>query len=567
MKENNLLKKLLIFVLLDGVITTIVQYLVNQVLESYVHIKVPVIVVGLVATIAVLLVFFLLQMLLYRLKKWYTGHKLKTELSKIETNILKDFFSLRLGSATFVEDYMDAGKLGSAQTFRRYVKAVADGVKGDLTLDPGMDESMKQAVMRLTSLSHMKAFVEYVGRPEFDWNQKQKFVDEYRLRIRRISELCRQLVGEDHWDEAECASTILVYEQELRQNAMDMKEQYVPLSYRKSDSTKDTVSLEQLLELEEGIVLVADAGYGKTWSLREMAGILAERYLTNTDKHIPIFIEMGKITTNVAKPVSEAINSELFRGKLTDEKLNDFMQSHSLVLFIDGMDEALNPVAEMVRIELENLNSYGNLKICGGTRSSHRNKFPDALSQFDICDLETEELRMFIEKNVSAEYVEQATRDWITDEVSLFRNIKTPFYITSYCKAINSGRKPTSELEIIEFCVEGIIQRELDKGFRANQQIIRELLIRLCEKLDQRSEQEGIEVQFLPEMDTIREITDQMSYDTDLYASVPVIVDDLVELMILTRKESTKTRRYYIGFYENSYRYMFSLGEDDDLFQ
>lgn len=478
--------------------------------------------------------------------------------------VTKRDMDITLLAALLQFDFVAECKVGPLHVFKNHVRAVADDKNAYVSHNSDLDNKLDNYIMQMTALKSLNNFLIYLSDPEMEWTGKSEFVNEYKERIEKVIIHCYQNIGEQNKETVDLQSSINIYVQNILQKSQDHKLAYVPLSYKKTDSSLTDYKLEDLLKSPKGAILVADAGYGKTWSILELAGKIAEQWLYDNSKAFPILIEMGSIATDSATPIRDTILLDIFGGNISDKQLERIIRNYQIALFVDGMDEAVDNIDDRARIELNSYYGFNNIRIFGGTRGDHKNKFPIELSQYSICDLNPIQLEDFINKNVRKEYVAQALTDWITDASSYFVNLKTPFYITCYCKAINAGNVgPTSNYEIIEFCINGIIERELEKGFMIQKWIVKQILSKVCAELCEREKETGKDVHFILERDLINELEKSIIYNKNQFESIPAVIDNLVELQIL--KRVVHRIKSYIGFYENQYRLVFmpeEPGED-----
>ena len=415
--------------------------------------------------------------------------------------------------------------------------------------------------MGLTGLRNLIDFLEYLSINNWTCPGKEEYLQKYRDSVDATLQNYYAEMGEQERDVVDLQSCLNVYMKKLIIKQEEQMKRYVPLVYRKADSSRQDFSLEELKNIDKDLVITADSGYGKSWSLVEMAGQFAKDYCQDSiNNPVPILIEMGLITTISVNPLQEKINEICFAGKMAKDKLESFMKEAKLVLFIDGMDEAKDAVTDEASIEMKNFyEHYPNIRIIGGTRGDHRNRYPDKLLQFDVCNLNEEQLEKFIKKFVKPEYVEIAISDWITNEQSFYGNLKTPFYITCYCEAINGGKRAHNSVEVVEFCLDEMIKREISKGLKASERLINDILCTFCDELLVLEEKELKEVTRMLNLDLKNLLEQKLRYDTKENASISELLDSLVEMQILRYFEIRK--RYYVGFVHEQYRRIYSPDE------
>ena len=117
-----------------------------------------------------------------------------------------------------------------------------------------------------------------------------------------LAEIKRQIRIENQ-DEAEYKQAVIKYLMDLQGIRDNHKSSYVPLSYNLEANPNEKKTLDVLMDdclvnQKTGFRLVAEGGYGKTWSIFEIAGNYASQYLADPDNQnsmIPIVVEFGKL--------------------------------------------------------------------------------------------------------------------------------------------------------------------------------------------------------------------------------------------------------------------------------
>lgn len=477
------------------------------------------------------------------------------------TAVSKTNMDITLITALLNYDFVEVCKVGTKTNFRNYVRNIGSDKNAYISHNSNLSDVLNNCIMGLTGLKNLIDFLEYLSLNSWTCPGTEEYLQKYRESVEATLQNYYAELGEQERDVVDLQSCLNVYMKKLIIKQEEQMKRYVPLVYRKADSSRQEFSLEELKNTDKSLVITADAGYGKSWSLVEMAGQFAKAYCQDSvNNPIPILIEMGLITTNSEKPLQEKINEICFAGKMAEDKLESFMKEAKLILFIDGMDEAKGAVTDETSIEIKNFyENYPNIRMIGGTREDHRNRYPGELMQFDICNLNKEQLEKFIKQFVKPEYVEIAISDWIINEKSFYNNLRTPFYITCYCEAINGGKRAHNSVEVVEFCLDEMIKREISKGLKATDRLINDILCTFCDELLVLEEKEMKEVTRILDLELKNLLEQKLRYDTRQNATVSELLDSLVEMQILRYFEIRK--RYYVGFAHEQYRRIYSPDE------
>ena len=465
-------------------------------------------------------------------------------------------------TALLLHDFYQQCRVGS--NYYQQIKNIREDKNKLVSHVSDPDDLLTVRILELTALKDLRSFLTYLRNSGWQHPEKETFTDKYLQKIETVTgELFAELATAEQ-AEVELKSTRLSYLKRLAGERDDNLREYMPLSYKASDGTAQRYSLTELDELPQnkyGFVLFADAGYGKTWSITELAGLYAQAAQTDDTIGTPILIKMGQLARH-EEPIVKAVQEILFPSEDNIETARKFLQTQKTVLYIDGMDEAYLENKETVRREMLKLqDNCEQLRIIGGTRESDKQKFPDSLPKYSICNLTDMQAKGFIEKLITdAKLCQKALFDYFENPATAFlRNLRTPFYLKCFVDFTLEGEStPLSDTDMMSRCVDKMIQREICiKGFSATVQIINEFLLKVSALLG--------ENHFAPTSEILRAIKDAVIYDTEAYASVVSIKDTLVELQIL--KETISERRpALLGFAHEKYKSLFSpLANDLDL--
>ena len=359
-----------------------------------------------------------------------------------------------------------------------------------------------------------------------------------------LNEIARSVESEQN-GENRIRSSIRHYMQELTLIREDRTAQYVGLSYN-SDGRRDEKKLldelieDNLINSQTGMRIAAEGGYGKSWTLSEIAGRFAQLYLDNDTGEqltIPILIEMGKLYRDCSS-VSKKIAQLFFDGK--EEEVPGFYKSNKILLLIDAMDEAKADIQGDVSRELASLHeTHPNIVFVCASRKSCIDKYPVTIPCYAIRELDDGQIVDYMTKVIPEDFIESAKRDWVggSRKEFLSRN-RTPFYLSCYVELICETRDNIffDTTQLIGKFLDSVITREIRKtGFNSDRATFINFLRELCRLLDSGSE-DGERVTALPEIDVIRELTSRIPVEEG-QASVKAVGRKLVEMQILARDE------------------------------
>ena len=340
-------------------------------------------------------------------------------------------------------------------------------------------------------------------------------------------------------------SCIRHYLQELQLIREERAKHYVGLSYNLDGRSNEKRLLDELIasnlvDSQIGMRIVAEGGYGKSWTLFEIAGRYAEAYLNNTSTNeqvIPVVIEMGKMYKDCGS-ISKKISQLIFNGD--ENKVPDFYNNNRILLLVDAMDEAKAEIQSDVSRELASLReTCSNIIFVCASRKSCIDKYPIEIPCYAIKELDDGQILQYMKKTIPDELLEKVKQDWIGENRKEFLNRnRTPFYISCYvdlvCETGDNDFVDTTQL--IEKFLNSTIEREIRKtGFNSDKATFINFLKELCRLLDT-GNGDGEKVVALPENDVIRELMNIIVID-DGQASIKAVGRKLVEIQILSRDD------------------------------
>ncbi len=335
------------------------------------------------------------------------------------------------------------------------------------------------------------------------------------------------------------------YVQELQIIREERLNNYVGLSYNLDGKENEKFMLQDLIksnlvDSKKGMRIVAEGGYGKSWTLFEIAGQYAEKYLndnSSSEKVIPVVIEMGKLYGDCAS-ISKKIAQLIFNGE--ESQVMPFLKNNKIILFVDAMDEAKVDIQSDASRELASfLDAQLDITLVCASRKSCIDKYPLSIPCYAIQALDEKQIKNYLVKTIPGDLIEKVMNDWIGENRKKFLyNNRTPFYISCYVELVcETGDNEFSDTtQLIEKFLNSMIERELRKtGFNSDKATFINFLRELCRLLDAGTE-DGEKVVALPENEVIRELTNKIVVDEG-QASIKAVGRKLVEIQVLSRDE------------------------------
>lgn len=379
------------------------------------------------------------------------------------------------------------------------------------------------------------------------------------------------LLGFREWEKKLQSKHQDMYLKKLIEQREIQKKEYMPLSYMPDDKKEQKpYMLEELMVLEgnkKGFALYADGGFGKTWSMIELAGQVACKALEEKKEQyrvFPVFVQMGELK-NPEISIAQIIEKEVFGSDNKDEKLaKQFLEENKVILFIDAIDEAAVDVRKKIAGELKNYYAAENGPIIiVTTRESSLEYVPEKLDRFYVCSIEDDEMiKSYMDKLILDEEINQkAKRFYFEDvETSFLRGLRTPFYLKTFVEYMKGGgEKPTSAKGMIKAFVKALIVREKNKNHDFTTQFItiESFLMLLAGHLDRESSGNWNA--------TLRSIEGELVRNPEKDACVSAIAEKLDDLHILHKVEAHGDGEILIRFQHENYKMAYRREANESL--
>lgn len=416
--------------------------------------------------------------------------------------------------------------------------------RNSLSHIPNFHDTRRILNLEKTAIDNLMDFLTHLKR--ISWNQPL-FFRKYMGTgfndgaLNEISaSVLREISGEDAF-----MSRVFHYLQELKIIREERSNNYVGLSYNREGHENEKYLLNELItsnlvNSNKGMRIVAEGGYGKSWTLMEIAGRYAEQYLdeeNTAEKIIPIVIEMGKLYKDCSS-VQKKIAQLFFSGD--ESKIMPFLKQNKILLLIDAMDEAQVEIQSDVSRELASLRDVcKNITFVCASRKSCIDKYPLSIPCYAIKLLDDNQINEYLRKTIPEKLLQKVLDDWIGENRKrfLYQN-RTPFYISCYVELVRETNDNdfVDTTQMIEKFLNAMIERELRKtGFRSDKATFINFLKELSRMLDAGGAN-GEKVAALPENDVICELNRKIIVEEG-QASIKAVGRKLVEIQILSRDE------------------------------
>lgn len=251
-----------------------------------------------------------------------------------------------------------------------------------------------------------------------------------------------------------------------RIEAQDSKDWYWErsISNGKNEPEKEEYKPIYLVETESDILLLAQAGVGKTTCFKFLFEECVKKYLSGATTQIPIFLS-AKFWKRNFDTIEEGIYKELtlFLPYFTEDLVKQECNKGIYRLFIDGLDECMNDKDLLIE-EIRKLSKKGNLQIFLSCRSDRYYKEFENFIKYYLESLKEKEII-----SISTEVLGYNTSSMIFSlDKGLKKLIETPLYFYMWLKYCDSKKElplPTDTVTLFSGFITYLLREYLaEKG-------------------------------------------------------------------------------------------------------
>lgn len=256
-------------------------------------------------------------------------------------------------------------------------------------------------------------------------------LSHYQTQYQEISDLVDEIT-----DSKDNHDPLLCYLYNLTKQKQTLQKQYVPLHYSLFDSpaaltqadSETSIDWNQVCKLMESKTLCqlyGAPGSGKTWTLQNYAGELAENFLSKYDEHkaehsapLPLYLHLDTNCTpkEAAAAIYTLVRDTLFpNDPLSSRRITDFLANGHFILLIDGFfceywnTAVANALEPLIKIHFTDIQNNAHAKCFIGLPASFASPKPVKLPvpensmRLFVCDVDMNFCTSYLEKRVTNE--------------------------------------------------------------------------------------------------------------------------------------------------------------------
>lgn len=213
---------------------------------------------------------------------------------------------------------------------------------------------------------------------------------------------------------------------------------------------------------ERKMLIVGEAGLGKTTTIEYLAYTDAQERLRNNGCNIPVLLYLNllidpklTIIDYIAKKISTSIDD-----------IKKLLKHGEINLFLDGLNEIPN-TSDLLNARLAEINSlvrlYPKCFIIISTRPQTNNLI-HKIPRFNLLSMDNEKQLQFIEKNCKDDEIKKLIITTIDENEKIRRVVRTPLFMNVFVKVVTATHRiPSSEGDLIRTFVNSLFDREISE--------------------------------------------------------------------------------------------------------
>jgi NACHT domain len=224
----------------------------------------------------------------------------------------------------------------------------------------------------------------------------------------------------------------------------------------KREGTVDSLRKKLSIESQYQMVIVGDAGMGKSTTMQ----YLAYKDASNKNAPIPIYIELKLLISDLS--IEDYIADKY---SLSKQGLLQQLKLGKITLFLDGLNEVLPSIKQKIYISIKKLiKDYPKTFVLMSSRQQdYKNEFEN-VPVFDLQKMNISQIQEFLQKNTNQNAVRQIILDAIKGNSNWEKILGTPLMLFMLIKVVALENEiPNDENKIILKFIKNLYIRERHK--------------------------------------------------------------------------------------------------------
>ncbi len=251
---------------------------------------------------------------------------------------------------------------------------------------------------------------------------------------------------------------------------------------------------------ERKIIVVGDAGMGKTTTLQFLASKDAEYLLNNFENlddfyTLPIFIELNMLFTenvHVENLVFEKLCAGLkivaednIKRSLLSQYFESLSKKGFITIFFDGLNEIPEIFVQSKRDEVRNfVQKYNkNSYVITSRREDYRGNFSN-IPMFALKEMDIEQIKLFLDKNAKNEDTRKKILEAIENKDVVFNFLQVPYLLMVLIRIVDDKKEiPKNKFDIFKEYVKSLYEIEKGKNHNFPNDKIHLVLVKLATRI------------------------------------------------------------------------------------
>lgn len=211
---------------------------------------------------------------------------------------------------------------------------------------------------------------------------------------------------------------------------------------------------------EKKMLILAEAGMGKTTTIEYLAYCDAKDRINDNSKKIPVLLYLN-LLIDPKLTIEDYIAKKL---EIDVNQVKNLLVHGEINLFLDGVNEIPN-ISDLKTARLLEINSiinlYGDTFIIISTRPQTNNLI-HRIPKFNLLSMDDDKQSLFVERNCKDLDSRKLILKAISENDKIRRVVRTPLFLNIFVKVVVATKKiPTSEGNLIKVFINSLFEREI----------------------------------------------------------------------------------------------------------
>ncbi len=327
---------------------------------------------------------------------------------------------------------------------------------------------------------------------------------------------------------------------------------------------------------ERQMVVIGNAGMGKTTTLQYLANIDAQKLLNDMSllsklHPLPIYVELRNFKpkqTLLDKVVCEVqtgldiLDFEKDNVASLRHFVERLLKAGKVTLFLDGLNEIPKDLRDEKIAEIQHFvnRDYSDVFYLLTSRKEQYRKVLTDIPAFDLQPMDLEQINLFLHRNTTQDVVRNTILDKVKTNPYLAQFVNIPFNLLMLIRVVEEkGDVPQSYPELLSVFIGHLYSLQRQKESHFNEEAVDLLLAHLAHETKEKYEANPE----LPKMfilNIFKQVKQDYGFELDLLDALQTVVS--LNILRLDSKKYTFVHQLFLEYFAAMY-----YGDDEDEFE